>query len=129
MLPPATLWWDPVRPLTGPGDWLERVRWNGDGIPGSLRRDFDSQGQVQPTVVRRPLERRKFVHALRALLEGNPTADPALVGLLRREQGSLARQLDAAPTATETKRALTGPRVELDDACAAIRAWVTATFG
>lgn len=103
---PAPLWWDPVRPLTGPGDWLERVRWLGDGLPLSLRRAFDAQGQVQPATARRPPERRKFVHALLASLEGAPTADPALVGLLRREQSSLARQLEAAPTAIETKRAL-----------------------
>ena len=42
-LEPATLsprlTWDPVRPLTGPGDWLDRVAWspesvsNGDGEP------------------------------------------------------------------------------------------------
>src|SRR5262245_28928576 len=30
--PPAQdgLWWDPIRPLTGLGDWLERVTWRGD---------------------------------------------------------------------------------------------------
>lgn len=34
----APLCWDPVRPLTGPGDWLARVRWVG-GPPGRrLRR-------------------------------------------------------------------------------------------
>jgi len=29
---PAPLRWDPVRPLTGPGDWLARIRWV-DGAP------------------------------------------------------------------------------------------------
>ena len=24
------LWWDPIRPLTGLGDWLERVAWRGE---------------------------------------------------------------------------------------------------
>src|SRR5579875_658376 len=30
--PPARegLWWDPIRPLIGPGDWLERVTWRGE---------------------------------------------------------------------------------------------------
>jgi superfamily II DNA or RNA helicase len=26
----AGLWWDPIRPLTGLGDWMERVDWRGD---------------------------------------------------------------------------------------------------
>jgi hypothetical protein len=35
---PAPLRWDPVRPLTGPGDWLARIRWV-DGAPDrDLRR-------------------------------------------------------------------------------------------
>jgi hypothetical protein len=29
---PAPLRWDPLRPLTGPGDWLARIRWV-DGAP------------------------------------------------------------------------------------------------
>src|SRR6266508_1428299 len=34
----SPLRWDPVRPLTGPGDWLARIRWV-DGLPaGGLRR-------------------------------------------------------------------------------------------
>jgi hypothetical protein len=35
---PAMLRWDPVRPLSGPGDWLARIRWV-DGTPDrDLRR-------------------------------------------------------------------------------------------
>src|SRR5882672_1454538 len=34
----TSLRWDPVRPLTGPGDWLARVRWVGGTPPRDLRR-------------------------------------------------------------------------------------------
>ena len=37
--PPAGLRWDPIRPLTGPGDWLDRVTWLGPfGAEGGRRR-------------------------------------------------------------------------------------------
>jgi hypothetical protein len=37
-VPDATPWrWDPVRPLTGPGDWLARVRWVGRTPDRDLR--------------------------------------------------------------------------------------------
>jgi superfamily II DNA or RNA helicase len=105
-LAPSTVSWEPARPLIGPGDWLERIRWTGDDRPASLRRDFDSRGQVQPATAHSPKERHRFIRALLPLLQRDPLADPALVGLLRREQASLARQVDAAPTQKETKRAL-----------------------
>src|SRR5205809_5086379 len=39
-LAPAPLRWDPIRPLTGLGDWLARVRWV-DGVPDrGLRRSL-----------------------------------------------------------------------------------------
>ena len=31
------LWWDPIRPLTGLGDWLERVHWRG-GTDAAVKR-------------------------------------------------------------------------------------------
>ena len=34
---PTSVRWDPVRPLTGPGDWLARVRWVGGTPARSLR--------------------------------------------------------------------------------------------
>jgi hypothetical protein len=37
-IPDLTPWrWDPVRPLTGPGDWLARVRWMGGTPDRDLR--------------------------------------------------------------------------------------------
>lgn len=43
-IPPASpLCWDPVRPLTGPGDWLARIIWT-DGLPvRDLRRWFHAE--------------------------------------------------------------------------------------
>jgi hypothetical protein len=35
---PAPLRWDPVRPLTGPGDWVARIRWVDGTPPRELRR-------------------------------------------------------------------------------------------
>jgi hypothetical protein len=35
--PPSPLRWDPVRPLTGPGDWLARVGWVGAAPDRELR--------------------------------------------------------------------------------------------
>ena len=36
--PAPPLRWDPVRPLTGPGDWLARVRWVAAAPDRDLRR-------------------------------------------------------------------------------------------
>src|SRR5437867_4012105 len=36
----SPLRWDPVRPLTGPGDWLTRIRWVGGQPDRDLRRWF-----------------------------------------------------------------------------------------
>src|SRR5438094_537793 len=33
----ASLSWDPIRPLTGLGDWLERVVWTGDAESAAAR--------------------------------------------------------------------------------------------
>jgi superfamily II DNA or RNA helicase len=35
--PANGLWWDPIRPLLGLGDWLERVEWRGDIEPAKIR--------------------------------------------------------------------------------------------
>ncbi len=33
----AGLWWDPIRPLTGLGDWMERVAWRGEPDAAAAR--------------------------------------------------------------------------------------------
>ena len=96
---PAPLRWDPVRPLTGPGDWLARVRWV-DGTP-----DRDLRRWLRPTnghgwsvaVPEAPQQRLVLVDRfLDALRDG--TGEPALHALLRDERARLARQIQTAST-------------------------------
>ena len=107
-LPQPPLWWDPVRPLTGAGDWLERVRWQGEAPPRELARAFTRQGQPEASALTR--HRLAFVRSLLAFVDGArpsvPRGDPALVGLLRREEATLARRAEGTPSEGETKKAL-----------------------
>jgi len=101
--------WDPVRPLTGSGDWLERVRLlpaeigpksGQQGIPQSAGRHFVAQRQGPW-----PLKSTHDEHAKRrlGLVEGllsltgtgprKPLVDPALRALLQQERRRLDRLL------------------------------------
>jgi superfamily II DNA or RNA helicase len=98
LAPELTPWrWDPVRPLTGPGDWLARVRWV-DGRP-----DRDLRRWLRPangddwtvTVPRASQQRLALVdRLLAALRDGN--REPALHALLEEERARLARQIQTA---------------------------------
>jgi hypothetical protein len=103
--------WDPVRPLTGPGDWLERLTLKGD-VPAPLRRFFQREGDGAS--VRRPLlasspARAELARALRQWVDAGtakaPRADVALIGMLRREDDRLQRRGDA-PDAKAVTRGL-----------------------
>lgn len=104
---PPGLWWDPVRPATGPGDYLERVH---------LRRDVSKEDRRESAVVQkwfRDGEGGRFdlrsAHAddvslrqelVADLLElhrahrrrGNRLTDPALAALLAEERDRLGRR-------------------------------------
>jgi superfamily II DNA or RNA helicase len=99
--------WDPVRPLTGLGDWLERVRWI-DGPPGGgLRRWLRPVRGAgwKVAVPGRPGERLALVdHLLAALREGND--EPALHALLHGERVRLTRQGETASTLKAAHQAL-----------------------
>jgi superfamily II DNA or RNA helicase len=117
--PAAGLTWDPVRPLTGPGDWLERVSWRGPIAPKgpaadrrarALKRSF-RHGEGDTLVVARtfpddPARRLALVDDLLALLPARP--DPALTTLLTAEHARLARVVTGAPTPAEIHSALRG---------------------
>jgi len=110
--PPPLLAWDPIRPLLGTGDWLERVRlMPGAGRPGQegahlrrARRHFASprgrggsasRGGLPPrsTWQSRPARRLALVDDLLSLASaGRASADPALLALLHQER----RRLEAA---------------------------------
>jgi superfamily II DNA or RNA helicase len=97
LAPELTPWrWDPVRPLTGPGDWLARVRWV-DGRPDrDLRRWLrPANGDWTVTVPRASQQRLALVdRLLAALRDGN--REPALHALLEEERARLARQIQTA---------------------------------
>ncbi len=104
---PAPLRWDPVRPLTGPGDWLARVHWV-DGAPDrELRRwmrPTNGRGS-SVTVPDAPPRRLALVdRLLGALRDGN--GEPALHALLREERARLARQIQTASTRSRLRHSL-----------------------
>jgi hypothetical protein len=103
----APLRWDPVRPLTGPGDWLARVRW-ADGVPDrALRRWLRSaNGHGWTAAIPERLQQRlMFVdRLLRVLSDGN--SEPALHALLRQERAHLAHQVQTVRTLKGLHRAL-----------------------
>lgn len=88
--------WDPIRPLTGPGDWMERVRLVGpDGTATAaegLRHHFRRQQDDGALVLRSPRadDARCRLDLAETLLAatargGELTADPAVAALLRQE--------------------------------------------
>ena len=105
---PATpLRWDPVRPLTGLGDWLARVRLV-DGRP-----DHDLRRWLRPASGRgwtvavpgAPRQRLALVERLiGALRDGN--GEPALHALLQEERARLVRDIETGSTRTRLHHAL-----------------------
>ncbi|MHB8416838.1 MAG: DEAD/DEAH box helicase [Myxococcales bacterium] len=100
--PTQGLSWDPVRPLTGPGDWLERVRWEaGEGGPqgpAHAGRWFKADGRLRDGFASRPLRRLALVRDLQAL-----GAEPALRPLLEAELERLTRA-ESGCTGAELER-------------------------
>jgi superfamily II DNA or RNA helicase len=88
----SPLRWDPVRPLTGPGDWLAQVRWV-DGTPdaglGRWRR-LSKTGGWTLEVPAAPGRRLQLVERLLGLLEDG-RGDPALCALLQQDRQRSAR--------------------------------------
>ncbi len=87
----STLRWDPVRPLTGPGDWLAQVRWV-DGMPDrGLRRWLRPAkgGGFTLAVPAAPGHRLQLVEELLgALRDGR--GEPALHALLQQDRRRIA---------------------------------------
>jgi superfamily II DNA or RNA helicase len=105
---PPTLRWDPVRPLHGAGDWLERVELRANaGRHGSepeslaqLRQRFvrvnGGPMRPKPRVLAKPRERLELVRELRAIrarAAGAASLDPALDALTRAEERRLEARL------------------------------------
>lgn len=104
---PAPLRWDPVRPLTGPGDWLARIRW-ADGTP-----DRDLRRWLRPAnghgwtvaIPRTPRLRLALVDRLLGVLRDGES-EPALHALLQHERARLVREIEAASTRNRLHHAL-----------------------
>ena len=73
--PPAgpRLEWDPVRPLTGAGDPVDRIRLRGDGEAPAVRRHFDGTGRLRDAFAQDPGRRGALVSDLAAVAD-----DPAV---------------------------------------------------
>lgn len=124
----AHLEWDPLRPLAGRGDWLERVRFHPDerAKAGSLyellgRRWFTSArapSQLKRTFSDEPAQRLQLVEELlRCMLrrtngESSPS-DPSLLPLLRAEVARLESWRAAEWVHRELPRRLKGLKHKL----------------
>ena len=103
------LTWDPVRPLSGRGDWLERVRLlpgDGEKLPAkdSLRRAkkwFGPERQhgwrIAESYEHDPRRRLRLVEDLAAFIRSAksdcPCSEPALDALLHQDRRDLARRV------------------------------------
>jgi hypothetical protein len=116
------LLWHPVRPLTGQGDWLERVRLIADGGDGPVlaklskwfRRSDTGALTLHSTYADKPQERLEVVRALQLLAPFNSrrtvgdgwVVEPALRLLLEAERESLERIVGNHLAAPEFRRTL-----------------------
>ena len=103
----AALRWDPVRPLTGPGDWLARIRWV-DGTPDrDLRRWLrPANGNGWTLTVPGPSPQRLALvdRLLTVLRDGD--REPALHAVLQEERRRLARRMQTASALKPLHQAL-----------------------
>ncbi len=113
----ARLTWDPVRPLTGPGDWLERVRLEPAAGHAALRRHFraarDGSLVLRDTFSNRPQRRLEIVEALHAFGAGGRArrgdglaTQPALGSLLSAEKHRLEQIVSSLQAERRLKAAL-----------------------
>jgi len=105
--------WNPVRPLHGAGDWLDRVEWSDGGRAltpqqARARRLFRARGDdgaaLPGSVMADPAARLAAVETLLDLVRADERiAEPAVGPLLEREHQRLVRGRDA-PSAQEVRR-------------------------
>jgi hypothetical protein len=103
----SPLRWDPVRPLTGPGDWLARVRWV-DGTPrAGLRRWLRPAkgGGWTLALPASPGRRIELVDALLGAL-GDGRGEPALHALLQEDRRRIAHASQGARDLDRLRKAL-----------------------
>ncbi|MBI2898892.1 MAG: DEAD/DEAH box helicase family protein, partial [Planctomycetes bacterium] len=107
----SPLAWHPVRALTGPGDWMEQIRWaRHDGTGRELerfRRTSAGEWVLRETCADDPRGRLSLVRELAGVLGRHD--DPALRALLAAEERRLdqgIRDAEAASGAAQSLRTL-----------------------
>lgn len=102
---PPNLAWDPIRPLRGTGDWIERVRWTGAATP-EIRRFFKPgpDGAWTPSDSHASDFRRRHDFVIRLLKL--PRLDPAMDALLTTERERLERRLVGTKAVVRYRAAL-----------------------
>lgn len=114
--------WNPIRPLTGLGDWLERIAWHGPIPTGKsavaerrtklLRRFRKADGDVLAPAWAysdKPAKRLALVEGMLDLIAPTQQAnspDPAVLALLTIERDRLATVARQAPKTSEIRAAL-----------------------
>ena len=114
------LCWDPIRPLTGAGDWLDRVHWNGDFEAAKARstraakaaRWFRSNGDgivsLKSSYADQPARRLELIEDLLKLLPAAAGSlhDPALRHLLENDRRWLKQRVANALRPGEIRDAI-----------------------
>jgi hypothetical protein len=103
----SPLRWDPVRPLTGPGDWLAQVRWV-DGTPDrGLERWLRPAkgGGFTLDVPKTPERRLRLLEALLGSLRDG-RGEPALHALLEEDRRRITRAVQGAGDVDRLRGAL-----------------------
>ncbi len=121
------LTWDPIRPLTGAGDWLERVSWSSprDSMNPRSRRvartlewfrsGDDGTWTVRDAFGADPARRLALVDALLRLAPAVESGrdDPALRALLAGEHDRLKRKVKRAMAPADVEEAVGGLKRKL----------------
>ena len=106
--------WDPVRPLVGAGDWLERLTWT-DGsarispraarVRELFRAREGDRFALPPAVIADASSRLAAIDAVAALVRGHRRlAEPAIMPLVERERHRLRRSVQQGVAPREMRR-------------------------
>jgi superfamily II DNA or RNA helicase len=118
-------WWDPVRPMGGAGDWLDRVVWRGDrqaagararGALKWFRSNRDGAATLKSCHADKPARRLELVEdLLKAIPRGGSESfsDPAVRCLLEKEIKRLKPLVERVLGAGEVREAYKGLKREL----------------
>ena len=115
--------WDPIRPLTGLGDWLERVVWRSDVEATKVRSarvvkaltwfraNKDGTLSLKNSYWDKPARRLELVEDLLKVVTAGASGsrhDPALRALLESEQKRLKPLVEQALSSSEVREAFKG---------------------